>query len=259
MILGEGDDDAGDVVIGAAFESEGNQFVRPFLRVAVTTGAASQVVGRYEVRQTIAGQHQTVARLRRKRMHLRRIGEIGTTEKFVEDVAIRTLPRLFGGEGTIAEQSLSDGVIDGKLFDAVAANEISATVAESRDVNAIVLPQCEDGGCAHTPTRGLMAARVKDGAIGFQQRLHHRLARIDVRIESDLHGARNNIHRHAARFFAVFLTTHAVGHQENVLRRVGNITILVIGSQPLSAAAANADLVRFHIRLPHEKKRLETR
>ena len=89
-------DDASDVVVGAALQRQHHQFVRPFLRIVVTRRADAQIFRCDEIRQTIAGQNETVAGFRRERVDLRRIRQIGAAEKLVEYMAIGTLPRCSG-------------------------------------------------------------------------------------------------------------------------------------------------------------------
>src|SRR5262245_48274912 len=101
--LRERDDDASDVVVGAALQGQRHQLVRAFLRIGVADDTREQVVGADEVGQAVAGQYEAVAGQGRERTHLGRVGQVGTAEKLVEDVAIGTLPCLFGSQRPIAE------------------------------------------------------------------------------------------------------------------------------------------------------------
>src|SRR5579875_2116991 len=158
---------AGDVIVGAALQGQCHQLVGPFLGIAVARGACAQIISGHEVGQAVAGQDEIVARLWCEWMHLGGIRKIATTEKFVENMAVGTLLGLLGSQGPAAEQSVGDGVVDSQLFDTIAANKVSAAVAESSDVDPIVLAYGQDSRGAHAPVAGLAAAGFEDGTIGF--------------------------------------------------------------------------------------------
>jgi len=234
-------DDAGNIVARATVEGCSHQVVGPFLRVAMAANAFAQIVVRDEIRQTIAGEQQTVACLRGERPHFRAFVHLGASEKFVKDVAPGTAFRLVGSDGAAAGKGVGHGMVERQLLDLFAANQVSRAVANPGDPHLIFLLHGQHRRRAHFPLGVLVLTGGDDGLVRFKKGLLNGPAGIDVRDQLIVDDARDDLGGEAAGLLAAFLAAHTVGNEENVAVGVGHAAIFIVGALPLSAAAADVD------------------
>jgi hypothetical protein len=124
-------------------------------------------------------------------------------------------------------------MIDGEQLDTAGPNQVSATIAQSRNVDLTRLLQCDDSGGAHASSGGLILAFVNDGPIGLGKGFDHGDAGIFVCGQSIVDHAGNDFGGHAAGTFAHLLAAHAVGNEKQLVVLVDDEAVFVVRPQPL--------------------------
>ena len=158
----------------------------------------------------------------------------------MQDVLIRAEPRFGGGERSGRDQGLRHRMIERELMHVVAANEVGPAIAEVGDVYLAVAEQGDDDGGPHAPAFGLGATRFDDGVVGFVDGSQDRVFRRIAGGQPRMHGAGNDLDRHAAGDLAAILSAHSVRDDEKSQTEIGDEAVFVVGTHALGSASSRA-------------------
>src|SRR5262249_31261601 len=129
----------------------------------------------------------------------------------------------------------------GELLDLALANQLGPAIAQTGDVDPVVLLQGQHRRGAHAPPYGQVQAGIDNSAVGLSQGVLQRLTGGVVCRQSVLYHARDYLGSEPTGDLTAVLAAHAVGHQVKVPFGIDHEAIFVIGTQPLSRATADMD------------------
>src|SRR5688572_1843295 len=237
------------VVLAAVVIGHLHQLLRGELEVgAEGRQRHADVLVIHHVAQSVRAQQVDIADARVVLLHFRLHRRIDA-ERLGDEVLVRRVLGLLGGDDAAVDLLLQQRVIARDLGKLAVAHAVQARVAEVRDQDLVVVEQAHHQRGAHAGVLRLALRRLVDGGVGLDHLLAdhaRRERRLGVRIELEglhlaeqlLHFGRHDGGRHAARHLAGVVAAHAVGEHDQPIGRVRRDGIFVVRADHARIRAA---------------------
>ncbi len=214
----------GDVVAPAALVGQAHQLVGGVVGVGEAAQHGGDLVLGDLVRQAVAAQQEAVAGEGQHGAAVDRDVDVDP-ERPRDDVALRVVGRLLGGEQAVAHEVLDQAVVLAELDQAVVAVQVQPGVADVDPADLVALgpvdhPHRAERG-AHAVELAVVAGPLEDRPV---RGAHRVLQGVEVRAGAGLGDHR---HRHRRCDLAALVAADAVGHAEQVLVGGDELGVLV--------------------------------